>query len=57
MPNDLAPQFLWDDELTPKRPAGPHWIVQRLLARGMCTLLTGHGKPTGKTSASWAAIP
>ena len=28
----------------------PDWIVHGLLARGMCTLLTGHGKSTGKTT-------
>jgi hypothetical protein len=27
MPNDLAPQCLWDDQVTPYRQAGPDWIV------------------------------
>jgi hypothetical protein len=36
--------------MTHKRQAGPDWIWQGLLARGMCTLLTGHGKAAGKTT-------
>jgi hypothetical protein len=50
MPSDLTPQFLWDDQMTPNRQAGPEWIWHGLLARGMCTLLTGHGKAAGKTT-------
>ena len=44
------PQFLWDEHFAPNNHAGPDWIVHGILARGMCTLLTGHGKSTGKTT-------
>jgi hypothetical protein len=50
MPTDLTPQFIWDGQVTPKRHAGPDWIWNGLVAKGMCTLLTGHGKSAGKTT-------
>ncbi len=33
MPNDLAPQFIWDDQMTPKRHAAPDWIWDDRLRR------------------------
>jgi hypothetical protein len=42
--------MFWDDEVKPKGAPGPDWIWHGLLARRMTTLLTGHGKSTGKTT-------
>jgi hypothetical protein len=44
------PQFFWDEEVTPTGRSGPDWIWHGLLARRTTTLLTVHGKLTGKTT-------
>ena len=50
MSDTQLPQFFWDDEVTPSGRPGPDWIWHGLLARRTTTLLTGHGKLTGKTT-------
>jgi hypothetical protein len=50
MSDTQLPQFFWDDEVTPSNRSGPDWIWHGLLARRTTTLLTGHGKLTGKTT-------
>jgi hypothetical protein len=47
---ESVPQFFWDHEVAPTPAAGPAWIWHGLLAKGVTTLLTGHGKLTGKTT-------
>jgi AAA domain len=50
MSDPALPQCFWDDEVTPSNRSGPDWIWHGVLARRTTTLLTGHGKLTGKTT-------
>ena len=47
MSRNSTPESFWGDQFTPTRHSGPDWIWHGMLARGMCTVLTGHGKATG----------